>query len=182
MQPLTPPQLEAGLDHIRSSPADSGTVELIVCRPDIDRREILDEAKLDLEVGLVGDNWRARGSRMTADGAAEFARQVTLMNARCANLVAQQRQRWPLAGDQFYVDFDLGVENLPAGSRVRLGSAVIEVSVEPHTGCAKFSSRFGLDALRFVNSPEGKRLRLRGLNASVVEPGSVFPGDPIARL
>ncbi len=182
MAHLTTEELDAGLDDIRRSPKDGGTVELIVARPDAGAREEVAEATLDPEVGLVGDNWLARGSRHTEDGAAEVERQVTLMNARAAALVADDPDRRALAGDQLYVDLDLGCANLPAGTRLRLGSAVLEVSPLPHTGCAKFSERFGPDAARWVNIGPGKELNLRGINALVVEAGTVRVGDPVNKL
>jgi len=176
-------ELAAGLEAIRGAPADAGTVELIVRRPAVDQREVLEEGVLTTEGGLAGDDWRARGSRSTPDGAADPDRQLTVMGSRVIALLAGGGpDAWPLAGDQLYVDLDLGVANLPAGARLAIGSAVIEVTEPPHTGCAKFSARFGSDALRFVNSPEGRALRLRGLNARVVRPGTVRRGDPIRRL
>ena len=167
--------LDAGLDDIRTAPADAGTLELVVRRPAVDEREVLDEGVLDLEQGLVGDSWSLRGTP-------ELEAQLTLMNARVTALVAGERERWPLAGDQLYVDFDLSIENLPPGSRLAVGDAVVEISELPHTGCAKFTARFGSDAIRFVNSPEGRALRLRGVNARVVEPGAVRPGDAVRKL
>jgi MOSC domain-containing protein YiiM len=104
------------------------------------------------------------------------------MNARTAAAIAGDRERWPLAGDQIYVDLDLSLSNLPAGSRVQIGSAVIEFSEAPHTGCAKFSGRFAVDALKFVNSRIGRELRLRGANCRVVTAGTVRPGDTIRKL
>jgi MOSC domain-containing protein YiiM len=175
-------RLEESLDLIRAAPADNGTVELIVRRPAVDEREVLTEAKLDVHDGLEGDTWRARGSSRTPDGAANPEAQLTLMNARTAAAVAGERERWPLAGDQLYVDLDLSLANLPPGSRVQVGSAVIELSEAPHTGCAKFSARFGNDALRFVNTPTGRELRLRGANCRVVVAGKVRQGDPIKKL
>jgi MOSC domain-containing protein YiiM len=175
-------RLEKRLDHIREAPADGGTVELIASRPAEDRREILTQAQLDLHEGLVGDTWRSRGSSRTPDGGPNPESQLTLMNARAAAVIAGERERWALAGDQLYVDLDLSLTNLPPGSRVQIGSAVIEFSEEPHTGCAKFSARFGNDALRFVNSPIGRELRLRGANCRVVIPGVVRPGDGIRKL
>ncbi|MEA2628208.1 MAG: hypothetical protein QOJ10_668 [Chloroflexota bacterium] len=175
-------ELEQSLDHIRESPADGGTVELIARRPAVDEREVLSEGRLNTTEGLEGDTWRARGSSRTPDGSANLEAQLTLMNARTAAAVAGDRERWPLAGDQIYVDLDLSLSNLPAGSRVQIGSAVIEFSAEPHTGCAKFSGRFGNDALRFVNSQVGRELRLRGANCRVVMAGTVRPGDAIRKL
>jgi len=176
-------ELAAGLATIRQSPADTGTVEMIVRRPGQDEREVLEEGRLTTDDGLVGDHWRARGSRSMPDGSANPECQLTLMNARLVDLLAGgDRQAWPLAGDQLYVDLDLSVENLPAGTRLAIGAAMIEVTEPPHTGCAKFSTRFGSEAMRFVNSPEGRALRLRGLNARVVEPGEVRCGDAVRRL
>lgn len=175
-------RLEESLDHIREAPADGGTVELIARRPAVDEREILTKAWLDVRDGLEGDTWRVRGSSGTPDGGPNPESQLTLMNARLAAAVAGEREHWPLAGDQLYVDLDLSFANLPPGSRVQIGSAVIEFSVAPHTGCAKFSGRFGVDALRFVNSPTGRELRLRGANCRIVVAGTVRTGDAIWKL
>ena len=175
-------RLEESLDHIREAPADGGTVELIARRPAVDEREVLTEARLDVRDGLEGDTWCVRGSSRTADGGPNPEAQLTLMNARAAAAIAGERERWPLAGDQFYVDLDLSYNNLPPGSLVQIGSAVIEFSEAPHTGCAKFSARFGVDALRFVNSPTGRELRLRGANCRVVVGGTVRRGDTIRKV
>ena len=182
MQHLARPSLEAGLDHIRLSPRDGGRVELIVRRPAENRREVLEEATLDCTEGMVGDTWRARGSRHTADGSALVEQQITLMNVRVAALVAVEPDRRQLCGDQLYVDFDLSQDNLPTGTRLALGSAVVEISAKPHLGCWKFDARFGTDALRFVNSPGGRELRLRGLNATVVVGGTVRVGDTVRKV
>jgi hypothetical protein len=180
---LTTAELEARLEEIERAPADAGTVELIVCRPAEGEREVLAEGVLDLTEGLVGDMWLRRGSRRTPDGSANPNAQLTLMSARVVDLVAAgEKERWALAGDQLYVDFDISVANLPPGTRLALGSAVIEVTPEPHTGCAKFHARFGGDAHRFVNTKAHRHLRLRGLNAKVIEPGTVATGDTIRKL
>jgi MOSC domain-containing protein YiiM len=167
-------ELQEGLDEIRRSPASEGTVELIIRRPAEGEREVVDEGTLDLKEGLVGDRW-ARGSR-------NGKTQLTLMNARVIALVARDPDRRALAGDQLYVDLDLSPENLPPGTRLGLGSAVIEVTDEPHTGCRKFTGRFGHAAIRFVNSRDGRALRLRGMHARVVKPGTVRRGDAIRKL
>jgi hypothetical protein len=168
-------------DTVRASPADNGTVELIARRPEVDARELVDEATLDPDVGLVGDNWVTKPSLAT--GAPNPLAQLTLMNARLATLVAgDDRERWALAGDQLYVDLDLSYGNVPPGTQLRVGEAVVEVTEEPHRGCGKFSSRFGVDALKFVNSAVGRELNLRGINATVVTAGVVRTGDAVAKV
>lgn len=171
--------LEAGLAEIRRAPRGAGTVELIVRRPVPEEREVLHEALLDPVEGLVGDCWRTRGSRSTADGSAHPDLQLTLMSARVAALIAPDRERWPLAGDQLYVDLDLSAQALPPGTRLAAGSAVVEITAQPHTGCGKFIRRFGVDAMKFVNSSVGRELNLRGVNARVVSGGRVRIGDAI---
>jgi hypothetical protein len=175
-------ELEAGLDRIRQAPKDGGRLELIVRRPSVGAREILDVAELDTVQGLTGDTWVIRGSTRTADGLRHPDMQLNIMNARAVSLVAQVRDRWSLAGDQLYVDLDLSEHNLPAWTKLALGTAIIEVTDQPHTGCAKFVQRFGVDAMKFVNSPLGRSLRLRGLNARVVQPGTIRMGDVVRKL
>jgi hypothetical protein len=174
--------LEAGLDHVRRSPADHGRIELIVRRPAVGEREVLAAGELDETCGLAGDTWPVRGSSRTADGTAHPEMQLTLMNARAALLVAGDPGRRQLAGDQLYVDLDLSPANLPAGTRLALGTAVIEITAEPHLGCKKFAARFGADALRIVNSPVGRGLRLRGVNSRVLVSGVMRVGDPVSKL
>lgn len=180
--PLTTAELEAGLEHIRQSPKNQGVLELIVRRPEVEKREVLEEGRLDLTEGLVGDNWRTRGSSRTNNGLGHPDMQINVMNARAVALVAQSKDRWQLAGDQLYVDFDLSEDNLSAGDRLAIGTAIIEVTEIPHTGCKKFVERFGLEAMKFVNSPIGKQLHLRGINAKVVRPGVIRTGDVITKV
>lgn len=175
----TTAELEAGLDHIRQSPIGAGRLEMIVARPDLGEREVLDEGELDPAYGLVSDTWIRRPVR--ADGTPHPLMQLNVMNARAAAIVAVDRERWALAGDQLYVDLHLGSEQLPAWTQLAIGDvAVIEVTDHPHRGCAKFTRRFGLDAMRFVNSPAGRSLNLRGINARVVVGGTIRAGDQIA--
>src|SRR6185369_15665388 len=179
---LTTAELEAALDHLRQTPKDDGVLHLIVARPDVDEREVLDEAELHVTDGLIGDNWKVRGSRKTPDGSAHPEMQINIMNSRVTALVAQEKDRWPLAGDQLYIEMDLSKENLPAGSRIAVGSAVLEVSPLPHTGCHKFVARFGLEAMQFVNSELGRALCLRGINAKVIQGGTVKVGQTAKKV
>ena len=182
MDHRTTEDLEAALDHIRAAPAETGTVDLVVRRPAEGEREVLEAGELDPAHGLVGDNWAQRGSRRTDDGSAHPDMQLNVISARLSTFVAVEPERRALAGDQLHLDLDLSAANLPPGTQLALGTAVIEVTEIPHTGCAKFVERFGKDAMRFVNSPLGRELRLRGLNAKVVVAGTVRPGDQVRRL
>ena len=179
---LTTAQLEAGIEYVLQAPADRGTLVKVVRRPDVERREIAEEGVLDTDLGLVGDNWKARGSTSTPDGSANPVAQITVMNSRFLSLIAQSEERWELAGDQLIVDLDLSTENLPPGTRLSIGSAVLEISEKPHTGCAKFSARFGQDALRYVSTPSGREQRLRGVNTRIVQSGTIRVGDTLAKL
>ena len=174
--------LNAGLDVVKQSPSDLGVLDLIVRRPELLTRESLETGQLNIVQGLVGDSWIARPSKRTDDGSPHPDMQLTIINTRLISLVAQQKNRWQLAGDQLYIDMDLSNRNLPAGTRLSLGKAIIEITDQPHTGCAKFTERFGLNALKFINSPEGKSLRLRGIYAKTVQSGKISVGDVAVKL
>jgi MOSC domain len=182
MEHLSTAALRAGLGHVHESPPDLGRLELIVRRPAVGQREVLSEGTLETDVGLVGDTWNCRPSTRTPDRSPHPEMQLNIMNARVTALIAGTAQRWALAGDQLYVDMDISEANLPPGTRLRLGAAVIEVTAQPHLGCAKFTARFGRDAMRFVNTAEGRALRLRGMNAKVVSGGTIRHGDLLGKL
>lgn len=179
---LTMTELEAALNHLREAPKNDGVVHLIVRRPQTDHREVLEEAELDPVKGLIGDSWCFRPSSKTPDHSPHPEMQINIMNSRVTALVAQEKDRWPLAGDQLYIDMDLSKENLPGGTQLAIGTAVLEVSPLPHTGCSKFVARFGVDAMKFVNSPVGKELCLRGINARVIKGGVVRVGETARKI
>lgn len=173
-------ELKGKLDVFRESPTKQGTVDQIVCRPEVGTRKVLTEGVLDEESGLVGDCWKTRGSSRSPDRSALKDAQLTLMNSRVIDAIAPSKEQWSLAGDQFFVDFDLSPANIPPGTRLKLGQALIEVTAEPHLGCRKFKDRFGRDAVLFVNSAEGKAINARGVNARIIQPGLVTTGDSVS--
>lgn len=179
---LTQTELEAGLESIQQAPKREGKLEMIVRRPQVDARESLEVGELDRNDGLVGDNWKTRGSSRSEAGGPHPDMQLNLMNARAIALLARERARWALAGDQLYIDLDLSEANAPPGTRLALGSAIIEITAQPHTGCKKFASRFGVEAVQFVNSPRGRELRLRGANAKIIQPGTIRVGDAVKKI
>jgi hypothetical protein len=179
---LTRAELEAGVEEIRRAPKDNGVLQMIVRRPTVDQREELEVGELNLRDGLTGDTWKMRGSSRMPGGLPHPDMQLNIIGVRAIGLIAQDRSRWALAGDQLFVDLDLTEENLPAWTRLQIGTAVIEVTDQPHTGCAKFVSRFGVEAMKFVNSPLGRSLNLRGINARVVQPGTIRVGDLVTKL
>ncbi len=179
---MTQEKLAAGMPAVFDSPKNQGRLDMIVCRPEKYAREELQEGQLDETLGLVGDNWLARAQADSPGGVVNIEAQLTLMNTRLVQMVAGEKDRWKLAGDQLYVDMDLSKENLPPGTRLVVGSAIIEVTSKPHTGCKKFVERYGMDAMLFINSPAGKDLRLRGMYAKVVQPGKIKIGDTIEKL
>ncbi len=171
-------ELEQNLDEIRRSPKSEGKLALIVKRPRSGEREVIEDGELTVAEGLVGDNWSTR----KPDAPPSPDTQLTIMNARVAGAISQDDRRWELFGDQLYMDFELSETNLPVGTRLALGDAVIEVTPVDHTGCKKFAERFGVDAVKFVSTPEGKALRLRGMYAKVVQPGAIRAGDKVRKL
>jgi hypothetical protein len=174
-------EIERAAAGMGSSPSDMGTIEMIVCRPTVDQRRVLEEGILDTVHGLEGDSWEARGTA-TPDGSAYPLRQITVMNSRVLASVAGDRDRWQLAGDQLIIDLDLSIDSLPAGTRLQIGEAVVAVTEPPHTGCAKFAGRFGAEALAWTNGPEGRRHRRRGMHVRVMKSGTVRQRDAIRKL
>ena len=178
---LTTDEIDTAISHVLASPKDDGVLELIVRRPAVNKREVIESGSLEIENGLVGDNWLTRGSSGTDTGRGHPEMQLNVMNYRFALLIAGSPARVPLAGDQLFVDLDLSEENLPPGTRLSIGDAIIEVTTIPHLGCKKFVDRFGIDAMKFANSDFGRRHQLRGINAKVVESGAVIMGDAVGR-
>lgn len=175
-------ELEAGLPEILASPKDDGVVEAIVIRPSHGARRDVQSAEVSLAGGVHGDHW-ARGCHMqTMEGRPHPDVQICIMNARCIAHIAGERANWPPAGDNLFLDLDLGHDNLPAGQRLALGTAQIEITEIPHTGCDQFIAQYGRDACVFVNTGPGKRNRLRGVYARVVRDGRISVGDRVRKI
>lgn len=174
--------LEKGFDIIKESPSIEGILQLIVIRPEVDQRKELDEGVLDEKQGLIGDNWATRRSSRTRNGSAHPDMQINIMNSRVIELISQQRSDWKMAGDQLFVDFDLSKTNVPPGTRLAVGEAILEVTPLPHTGCKKFAQRYGVDALKFISTPSGREWQLRGINAKVVTSGPIKVGDRVTKI
>jgi hypothetical protein len=179
---LTLRELNDGIDAVLVSPSDNGTLELICARPGVEKRKVLETGILDVNVGLVGDNWSTRGSSRTVDKSGHPEMQINMMNYRFAKFVAGSRERVSLAGDQLFVDLDLSRDNLPPGTHLSIGSAVIEVTSIPHLGCKKFVERFGIEAMKFANGEFGRSHNLRGINAKVIGGGEIRVGDTVSKL
>lgn len=179
---LTTDQIVSGLPQVKDSPADGGKVEFIVVRPSEGVRELRESVYVSSESGVEGDKWKTSRGHDTPDAGPDPRVQVTLMNARILRLISGGEERMPLAGDNLVVDLDLSESNIPPGQRLSVGEVVVEVTDVPHNGCGSFLERYGRDAVKFVNSPEGKRMHLRGLHAKVVRAGVVRVGDEVRKV
>lgn len=173
---LSVDELNLGVPRILDSPPDDGSVEMLVVRPSEDERIAPRSVEVSRQLGMHGDHWSIGKYRDQPDV------QITIINSRLLDLVSGGRERWSLAGDNIVADIDLSHDNLKTGQSLAAGSAVLEITETPHAGCKKFALRFGADALRFVNLGRGKDLRLRGIYAQVVEPGTISVGDRIHKI
>ena len=170
-------ELGLGLPHVMSAPSDEGSVEMLVVRPEENQRLTPASAQVSASLGLHGDHWSIGKYRNQPDI------QIAIINSRLLDLVSGgDRERWASAGDNIVADLDLSHANLVPGQKLEAGSAVLEITDTPHAGCKKFASRFGADALRFVNIGQGTELRLRGVYARVLQDGSISVGDRIHKL
>ncbi len=179
---LTRAELEAGLPEILQSPKDNGLVEAITVRPVSEERRVVQSTRMTLSGGVEGDHWANGCWKSTEDGKPHPDVQICIMNSRCINHIAGSRENWAPAGDNLFVDMDISPDNMPPGTRVSLGSVILEITDTPHNGCAKFVERYGREATVFVNTGEGKRLRLRGIYGRVVQDGAVSVGDVITKI
>ena len=179
LPPASPPhlsslELNSKFHSLPPQPKDAGFLTLIVVRPVVDTRVLLESVLLSDQEGLPGDRWGLGTPR-------NYEAQIAVMRRDVAELIANG-QPIGLFGDNLFVDLDLSATNLPAGTRLQVGGASVEVTPLPHNGCGKFSARFGRDALQFVNAIPTRQLNLRGIYWKVVESGLVRVGSPIRVL
>ncbi len=160
--------LQAAFLELPPAPATRGRVVQIVRRGEGGRREYLEHTRVTPHTGVPGDAW-ARRSAPDPD------EQITAMQAGVARLLANG-QPLGLFGDNLFLDLDLSANNLPPGSVLRIGTAGFVITAKPHTGCRKFLTRFGRDALRFVSEAAHRSHNLRGVHLRVLEPGEVRLG------
>ncbi len=175
-------ELKAGLPDIVASPADNGSLAAIVVRPDYGMRLDVQSRKISLAGGVEGDRWATACWRTLPDGSSNPDVQVCIMNSRCISLIAGEREAWPMAGDNLFIDMDLSPGNIAPGQKLAVGETIIEITDIPHTGCQKFIDRYGRHACVFVNTGEGKKLKLRGIYAQVVKDGTVNVGDRVTKI
>jgi MOSC domain-containing protein YiiM len=180
---LSTAELESGLAEVIDSPPDNGRLEKIFIRPAVNERRSLDSAALTVDGGIEGDRWSTEASHRTSDGRPDPQNQITLMNARILRQISGDADAMCLAGDNLIVDLDLSEANLPAGSRLAVGrEVVVQINALPHTGCGKFTRRYGAEARTFVNSERGTELQLRGRHGSVIQGGTITVGDSLQKM
>lgn len=182
MTHVTTAIIEKQLPYVEASPKDNGVIKLIVVRPKTNKRQILDSCFISYEKGMEGDNWTLGCWKTTEDGSPHPDVQIAITNYRIHEIFSNLDKDRALAGDNLFVDLDLSERNLKAGDRLALGSAIIKITSVPHNGCGKFKERFGIDALKFVNSPIGKQMHLRGIYAKVIQNGIVSVNDTIKKI
>jgi hypothetical protein len=174
--------LDAGLAHIQASPADQGKLDMIVVRPSKRQRATPNHVHLSARGGVEGDHWAMGCWKSLPDGSPDPSVQVAIMNSRCLDLISPTKAAWALAGDNLIIDLDLSTQNLIAGQRIEIGTAMLEITAVPHNGCALFKDRFGTDALKFISAPSSRQLRLRGVYAKVIQDGDVLIGDIVKKV
>ena len=181
MAHLTTDELTERVAALDVPPMDNGTITALVLRPEVNERKVVQSIRVKPNEGIEGDNYVARGSSKTPDGGPHPEAQICMMRSDVLNVFSDgDEAKWPLAGDQMLVDFDLSTDNLPTGTELGIGSATFRVVAKPHNGCQKFSERYGLDARRFANSDPVARYR--GIYIIVLTEGEVSVGDTIAKI
>ncbi len=160
------------------APRDRGEIAALFARPGSNERTPIEKANLTAAGGMPGDRW-SRPREGKPDPRPD--KMLATMQAGVARMIANG-QPLGLFGDNLYLDLDLSAANLPAGTRLRAGGAVLEVTPEPHNGCLKFKARVGADALRLVSRKEDRHRNLRGIYLKVIEDGLVAAGDPVEVL
>jgi hypothetical protein len=181
---MTPdmPGLMAALPFVMAAPADNAPVRQLCFRPDRHARSFPDQLALTRAAGIPGDRWLAEPWLRLPDGAPDPDIQVSILPARVLDLIWKPGDTAPHPGDPIIADMDLSLANLPPGTLVQAGSAVLRVSALFNDGCVKWKARYGADAKDWITAPGHPALRLRGILCAVVQDGAVRIGDRLQKL
>ena len=182
VSPLSLDHLKTFMPHILDAPKDDVALDLVVVRPDRDIRELPKRARVTAKDGVVGDHWITGSGLRNDDGTGLVDAQICMMMSRVIEAIASSQENWPPAGDNLFLDMDLTPSNMPPGTRFSIGTAEFVVTPQPHNGCQKFIDRYGRDACLFVNTGEGRNLRLRGIYSRVTRDGEISPGDRLRKI
>jgi len=178
----TKEDLMAALPHVLAAPRDTGPVSMLCLRPAIGQRTFPDRITMTRNQGIPGERWLTTPWLRLPDGAPEPAIQVSILPVRVMNLVWRDRTATPHPGDPIVADLDMSEANLPEGTLLQAGSAVLRVSSVWNDACVKWKVRYGVAAKDWIVAPGHKELRLRGVLCSVETDGEFCLGDVIRVL
>lgn len=172
---ITRAVLDAALPFVLAAPRDDAPIALLCTRPALGQRAFPASIRLTKAEGIPGERWLTQSWLRLPDGRPDPRNQVSLLPSRVMDIAWQNRDTAPHPGDPIVADLDMTEANLPVGTLIGVGSAVLRVSDVPNLGCVKWKVRYGSDALAWVAADPA--LRLRGVLCSVEQDGEVTLND-----